>query len=61
MTGKPLLPGRDEANQVNLIYDKCGTPSELDWPEVQKLKYFNELGPKGGSSKPKLRHYLKDN
>lgn len=25
------------------------------------MRYYNELGPKGNPSKPKLRHYLKDN
>jgi cyclin-dependent kinase 12/13 len=40
LTGKPLLPGRDEAQQIQFIFDKCGTPSERDWPGLEQLKYY---------------------
>jgi hypothetical protein len=32
MTGKPLLPGKDEAQQIAMIIDKCGDPIETpEW------------------------------
>ena len=41
LTGKPLFPGKDEAMQVQMIFDKCGDANEKDWPNVTKLKYYN--------------------
>jgi hypothetical protein len=41
LTGKPLFPGKDEAMQVQMIFDKCGDANEKDWPGVTKLKYYN--------------------
>ncbi|GFH08898.1 protein tyrosine kinase, partial [Haematococcus lacustris] len=29
---KPLLPGLKEIDQLNRIFQLCGTPSEADWP-----------------------------
>lgn len=34
---KPLLPGRSEINQIELIIDLLGTPSEAIWP-VSKIR-----------------------
>lgn len=46
LTGKPLLPGKDEAQQMEFIFDKCGTPSEVDWPGVSNLRHFNLYNPR---------------
>ncbi len=34
---KPLLPGRSEINQIELIIDLLGTPSDAIWPEYSSL------------------------
>ncbi|KAG8036951.1 hypothetical protein G9C98_004273 [Cotesia typhae] len=34
---KPLLPGRSEIAQLELIVDLLGTPSEAIWPEFNSL------------------------
>jgi cyclin-dependent kinase 12/13 len=37
LTTKPLFPGKDEANQIDLIFKICGAPSEQVWPGWSKL------------------------
>ncbi|KAL6756821.1 cyclin dependent kinase [Haematococcus lacustris] len=34
---KPLLPGLKEIDQLNRIFQLCGTPSEADWPGVSSM------------------------
>jgi hypothetical protein len=34
LTGAPLFPGDEEKKVVEQIYDKCGIPTEADWPGV---------------------------
>lgn len=34
---KPLLPGKTEIQQIDLIIELLGTPSEVIWPEFSKL------------------------
>lgn len=60
LTGKPLLPGKNEHQELLLIYDKCGSPNEKSWPGVSALRFWSELGPKTQNSS-KLRNYFKDN
>mmetsp|Transcript_11599 Transcript_11599/g.11553 ORF Transcript_11599/g.11553 Transcript_11599/m.11553 type:complete len:92 (+) Transcript_11599:819-1094(+) len=60
LTGKPLLPGASESNQLQLIYDKCGSPNEENWPGVSNYRFFSELGPKKQEG-AKLHHYFKEN
>ncbi|XP_057830855.1 cyclin-dependent kinase C-2 isoform X2 [Cryptomeria japonica] len=45
LNGKPILPGKSEPEQVNKIYDLCGSPDESNWPGVSKLKYWSSLKP----------------
>lgn len=40
LTGKPLLPGKNEAEQMDLIFRMCGTPTEETWPGVSKLQWY---------------------
>lgn len=39
LTKKPIFPGKNEADQLDLIYDVCGTPTEEGdvWPGFNKL------------------------
>ena len=46
LLGKPLFPGAKESQQLEFIYDKCGSPEEESWPGVRSLPFFSELGPK---------------
>jgi cyclin-dependent kinase 10 len=34
---KPLLPGRSEIQQLELIVDLLGTPNDAIWPEFSSL------------------------
>ncbi|XP_077224247.1 cyclin-dependent kinase C-1-like isoform X1 [Tasmannia lanceolata] len=43
--GKPILPGKDEHEQLNKIYELCGAPDEVNWPGVSKIPWYNNLKP----------------
>lgn len=56
LTGKPLLPGPSDADQLKLIFDLCGTPTDETMPNWRELPdaanydpYNNE---KGGGPRP---------
>ena len=65
--GKAILPGRNEADQLDKIFHLCGhprepiegaEPSELDWPGVSSLQSFSILK-KDPKSKRRLGDYLR--
>ena len=37
--GKPILPGKGEMEQLDLIFRLCGTPTPENWPDADKLPY----------------------
>ncbi len=39
--GRPLMPGKTEAEQLDLICRTVGTPSEQTWPGVSALPYYD--------------------
>lgn len=41
--GRPIMPGRTEAEQMDLICRVIGTPSEASWPEVTKMPFFDQM------------------
>ena len=43
LTSRALFPGNTEAKILELIFEKCGTPTEETWPGVSKLRLFNEF------------------
>ncbi|KAK6138267.1 hypothetical protein DH2020_028014 [Rehmannia glutinosa] len=45
LNGKPIFPGKDEPEQLNKIFDICGTPSEEIWPGVSKIPWYNNFKP----------------
>ncbi|KAL6043182.1 Cyclin-dependent kinase C-1 [Balamuthia mandrillaris] len=55
---KPVFPGRNEIDQLGLIFKLCGTPSEASWPGVSKLPWY-KFKPKK-LYKPRLREVFKD-
>ena len=46
LTFRPLFPADKEQKVLELIYEKCGTPTEETWPGMNQLKHFKQLGPK---------------
>ncbi|KAB2603482.1 serine/threonine-protein kinase [Pyrus ussuriensis x Pyrus communis] len=55
-TGRPLLPGRTEVEQLHRIFRLCGTPSEDYW---KRLKLSTTFRPPR-SYKPNLQEAFKD-
>jgi cyclin-dependent kinase 12/13 len=37
LTKRPLFPGKDESNQIDLIFRVCGSPNETVWPGWSQL------------------------
>mmetsp|Transcript_31767 Transcript_31767/g.106033 ORF Transcript_31767/g.106033 Transcript_31767/m.106033 type:complete len:475 (-) Transcript_31767:388-1812(-) len=50
---KPILPGRNEFEQLDLVFKLLGTPTEQSWPGVSKLAYFDMMTKQNGG-----RHYM---
>ena len=40
---KPLLPGRSEINQIDLIIEMLGTPNDAIWPNCSKLPVLEKF------------------
>ncbi|KAI3996925.1 hypothetical protein MKX01_021201 [Papaver californicum] len=45
LQGKPILPGKDEPEQLNKIFELCGPPDEVNWPGVSKFPWYNNFKP----------------
>jgi cyclin-dependent kinase 12/13 len=58
LTGRPLFPKSQRAPLLELIYQKCGSPSEATWPGVTALKYYSQFAPKTQSPR-RLREELR--
>ncbi|CAI0542274.1 unnamed protein product [Linum tenue] len=43
--GKPIFPGKDEPEQLNKIFELCGSPDEVNWPGVSKIPWYNNFKP----------------
>lgn len=43
--GKPILPGKNEPEQLNKIFELCGSPDEIIWPGVSKIPWYNKFKP----------------
>lgn len=43
--GKPILPGKNEPEQLNKIFELCGTPDEVNWPGVTKIPWYSNFKP----------------
>mmetsp|Transcript_19091 Transcript_19091/g.21985 ORF Transcript_19091/g.21985 Transcript_19091/m.21985 type:complete len:152 (-) Transcript_19091:781-1236(-) len=43
LTQEPLFPGDKEQRQIELIFQKCGFPTETTWPEVSSYKVYSKL------------------
>lgn len=49
LTRKPILPGRNEFEQIDLIFKTFGTPTEQTWPGLTKLHYYQMVVAQCGS------------
>ena len=38
---KPILPGKNEFEQIDLIFKLLGTPDEKEWPKCKELQYYD--------------------
>lgn len=43
LTGKPVFPGKDEADQLHRIFSLLGMPTEATWPGVEMLDLYANL------------------
>lgn len=55
--GYPLFPGKTEVEQINRIFDICGTPTKENWPNYDQLPQASTLVPKD-AKKGHLYQYL---
>lgn len=46
LQGRPIFPGKDEVEQLDLICKLCGTPTAKDWPEFEALPWAKSLSSK---------------
>ena len=42
---KPIFPGRSEIDQLELTYKLCGTPNDENWPNAEKLAWWETFKP----------------
>uniref|UniRef100_A0A7N0T6T0 Protein kinase domain-containing protein n=1 Tax=Kalanchoe fedtschenkoi TaxID=63787 RepID=A0A7N0T6T0_KALFE len=56
--GKPILSGKTEPEQLNKIYELCGSPDEVNWPGVSKMPWYNQFKP-SRSMKRRLREVFR--
>ncbi|KAH7432621.1 hypothetical protein KP509_07G031100 [Ceratopteris richardii] len=59
LCGKPILPGKNEVEQLNKIFELCGSPEESTWPGVSKLPWFVQFKP-ARSMKRRVREVFKN-
>ncbi|PXF43835.1 Cyclin-dependent kinase C-1 [Gracilariopsis chorda] len=57
LTKKPLFPGKDELEQLDLIFSVLGSPTESIWPGWQQLSLAHTV--KTEAYVPRLRQKLK--
>jgi len=56
---KPIFPGRNEIDQLELIYKLCATPNEENWPGAVKLAWWETFKPQK-VYKRRIREAFKD-
>ena len=46
---KPILPGKNEFEQIDKIFKMFGTPTEQTWPGLTKLHYYQMVATQCGN------------
>ncbi|KAL5556319.1 hypothetical protein UlMin_038555 [Ulmus minor] len=45
LNGKPILPGKNEPDQLTKIFELCGSPDEINWPDASNTPWYNNFKP----------------
>lgn len=61
LCGKPPFRGSQESDQIQAIFEKCGTPNEEIWPGVSKLPLYDNFINGKKSVEWNLKKYYLDN
>lgn len=56
--GKPIMLGRNEPEQLHKIFELCGSPDEISWPDASKLPWYKNFKP-ARSKRRRLREVLR--
>lgn len=59
-TRVPAFPGRTEIDQLDIIYDVLGKPTEKVWPALKKMPWYSLLRASGINKKYKFRNKYKE-
>jgi cyclin-dependent kinase 12/13 len=51
LVGRAIFPGRNEIDQLELIFKLCGTPNEQNWPDVDKQPWWHLFKPQKESKR----------
>lgn len=56
---RPLFPGKNEKDQMEKVFELCGTPNENVWPGCSQLPYYNAVQKSDKECLPdRLKHKL---
>lgn len=58
LTRHPLFPGKNELDELDLIFKLCGTPTEATWPNVTRLPWYSSMVT--SSYKSRFREHFKN-
>lgn len=59
LTRKPLFPGKDEAEQLDLIFQVMGTPTQANWRDFHMLPGANLVNESREVYQSQLEHYFR--
>jgi serine/threonine protein kinase len=59
LTKRPLFPGKNERDQMDKVFELCGTPLEAVWPGVSSLPYYNMVKPETRLPDRLKQHFAK--
>ena len=43
ITGRPMFPGKNVLDQLSLVFDLLGTPTDTNWPDAKDLPDYGKL------------------
>lgn len=60
LTGKPIFPGKDEADQLDKVFWLLGSPTEENFPGCQKLEHYHKI-PTTRHRRSRIREWCEKN